>query len=146
MADGERFVKKRDMRNTVVDKIKMSDDHSLIAFTVDIGNNERLTGGIKSMKTGKLLRDVKLEGISQIEFAKGNNLIIYVEMDEHNRPYKVKSRDLSSGDEKELFVDNDATHYVDIALSKDKEYIFIYSATKEEGEVWIIKNDGSLNP
>jgi hypothetical protein len=37
------------MRNSIVDKIKMNDDHSLIAFTIDIGNTEVLTGGIKDM-------------------------------------------------------------------------------------------------
>ena len=45
----------------------MSDDHNLCAFTVDIGNTERLTGGIKDCVTGKLL-PIKLESIGQIEF------------------------------------------------------------------------------
>ena len=27
----------------------MSDDHSLVAFTVDIGNTEVLTGGVRDM-------------------------------------------------------------------------------------------------
>jgi hypothetical protein len=40
------------IRKTIVDKVKMNDDHSLIAFTLDIGNTERLTGGIKDMKSG----------------------------------------------------------------------------------------------
>ena len=75
------------MRNTVVDKMKMNNDHTLIAFTVDIGNNEILTGGVKSMKTGKLIRDIKLEGISQLEFGKDSDTLYYVEMDSLNRPY-----------------------------------------------------------
>lgn len=54
----------RALRKTILDKIKMNDDHSMIAFTVDIGNTERLTGGIKDMKTGEVLQHIKLEGIS----------------------------------------------------------------------------------
>ena len=46
------FVHQRYATTTVIDKIKMNHDHSLIAFTVDIGNTERLTGGVKDMKTG----------------------------------------------------------------------------------------------
>ena len=42
----------------------MNDDHSLIAFTLDIGNTERLTGGIKDMKTGQIMPNIKLENIS----------------------------------------------------------------------------------
>lgn len=62
----------------------------MIAFTVDIGNTERLTGGIKDMKTGEVLQHIKLEGISQMEFGAGNDTIFYVETDIMNRPYKVK--------------------------------------------------------
>lgn len=62
------WIPKRSLRKTVVDKIKMNGDHQMIAFTVDIGNNERCTGGIKNMKTGKVIPNIKLEGISQIEF------------------------------------------------------------------------------
>ena len=55
------------LKTTVVDKIKMNQDHSLIAFTVDIGNNERCTGGLKDMKTGKIIPNWRVEDVSQIE-------------------------------------------------------------------------------
>ncbi len=50
------------LRKTIVSKLKMSDDHNLVGFTIDIGNTEQLTGGIKDMTTGKIL-PVKLESI-----------------------------------------------------------------------------------
>lgn len=56
------FVPSRLLRKTIVSKLKMSDDHNLVGFTVDIGNTEQLTGGIKDMTTGKIL-PVKLEHI-----------------------------------------------------------------------------------
>ena len=43
------FVSKKLLRKTIVDKVKMNDDHSMIAFTLDIGNTEKITGGIKDM-------------------------------------------------------------------------------------------------
>lgn len=91
------------------------------------------------MKTGKINMDVKLKDISAIEFAKHNS-ILYIELDDHNRPYCVKKKDLQSLSEQTLFVDDDPTHYVDINLSKDKQFIFINSATKEDAEVWVIDN------
>ena len=45
------FISPKMLRKTIVDKVKMSDDHSLIAFTLDIGNTEKLAGGIKDMQT-----------------------------------------------------------------------------------------------
>lgn len=69
------------IRKTIVDKVKMNDDHSLIAFTLDIGNTEKLTGGIKDMKSGEVLKNIKLENISQMEFGRGRDTIYYVETD-----------------------------------------------------------------
>jgi len=42
----------------------MNDDHSLVAFTLDIGNTEKITGGIKDMLKNEVLPNIKLEGIS----------------------------------------------------------------------------------
>ena len=43
------FVPRRHLRTSAIDKMKMNDDHSFIAFTVDINNNEKLTAGVKDM-------------------------------------------------------------------------------------------------
>ncbi len=69
------------IRKTLVDKVKMNDDHSMIAFTLDVGNTERLTGGIKDMKNNEVLKNIRLENISQIEFGRGRETIYYVETD-----------------------------------------------------------------
>ena len=87
------------IRKTIVDKVKMNDDHSMIAFTLDIGNTERLTGGIKDMQKNEVLKNIKLEGISQIEFGRGRESIYYVETDSMNRPYKVKRMNLQTMEE-----------------------------------------------
>lgn len=38
-----------------------------IAFTIDIGNTEKLTAGFKDMRTGKILT-TKIDSVGQIEF------------------------------------------------------------------------------
>ena len=54
------FVPRKHVRTTVIDKIKMNEDHSLIAYTVDIGNTERCTGGVKDMNSGLILPHIRL--------------------------------------------------------------------------------------
>lgn len=49
------FIPKQLLRRTLIDGFKISDDHSLIAFKLDIGNTERITAGFKDMNTGKVL-------------------------------------------------------------------------------------------
>ena len=55
MAKDITFIPPKLLQSTFVDKIKMNNNHGLIAFTVNIGNQEKLTGGIKSMKLGSIL-------------------------------------------------------------------------------------------
>lgn len=125
----------------MVDKIKTNNDHSFVAFTVDIGNTERLTAGVKDMKTGKVLLNIKLPNVNSLEFSADGKHLYFVECDTvHNRPYIVKRINLSSSEVEALFIDDDPTHYVDLTLSKDKQFLFINSGTKEDSEVWVIDN------
>jgi len=43
----------------MVSKIKMSDDQNLLAFTVEVGSDERLQGGVKDLKTGKFFQNIR---------------------------------------------------------------------------------------
>ena len=124
----------------------MNDDHSMIAFVLDIGDMERLTGGIKDMQTNQVLRGVKLENISQMEFARGRDVIFVVETDEMNRPFKVKKLNIHTQQESTVFVDHDPTHYIDISVTKDRKYLVINSNTKEDSEVWVLDREENVPP
>jgi len=56
-------VKKHLLRHSAIEKIKCSDNHRFVAFTVNIGNDEVLSGGIKDIETQTVM-DLKLEQIS----------------------------------------------------------------------------------
>lgn len=140
------------MRQTAIDKIRYNEDHSLVAFTIDIGNNEVLTAGIKDMVKNEVL-NFRLENVSQVEFfgkdkVDSNEALIsddniyYVSVDQYNRPYKVNKMSLATKEVSTVFLDDDPTHYLDIKLSKDGKHLVIVSGTKEDSEVWCIdKND-----
>lgn len=68
----------------------------------------------------------------------GDDMVYYVEMNEHNRPFKVKRKSSGSGEEQSVFIDDDPTHYIDINVSKDGKFLFINSGTKEDSEIWVI--------
>lgn len=138
------IVPHRFAKTTLVDKIKMNRDHNLVGFTIDIGNNEKLTGGVKDMKTGRVLRNVILPNISQLDFANDGQHLFFVQTDDQNRPNSVKRINLESGKQEVLFMDDDPTHYVDINMSKDKQFLFINSGTKEDSEVWVVDNRKDL--
>jgi oligopeptidase B len=130
------FIPPRLLRKTLIDGFKISDDHSLIAFKLDIGNTEKITTGFKDMNTGQVLK-TKLTNVGDIIFGCGRT-VFYTECDtESNRPYKVVRLDVKTGQSSTVFMDDNPTHYVDIGLTKDKKYIVINSNTKEDSEVWV---------
>jgi len=49
------FIPFRCLRTTSVDKIKLSDTHKMLAFTVDMENNEIMTGGVKDLEKNEYL-------------------------------------------------------------------------------------------
>jgi protease II len=137
------FIPPKLLRQTVIEGFKISDDHSLIAFKVDIGNMERVTAGFKDMTTGKVLK-TKLTNVGDIIFGCGRT-VFYTECDaDSNRPYKVVRYDVRTGESQTIFMDDNPTHYVDIGITKDKKYIVINSNTKEDSEVWVTERTESL--
>ena len=49
------FIPKQLLRKTLVQKFKISDDQTTVAFILDVGNTEKLVGGFKNIQTGKIL-------------------------------------------------------------------------------------------
>ena len=92
------------------------------------------------------MRGIKLENVSQIEFAKGRDVIFVVETDEMNRPFKVKKVNIQTHQESTVFMDHDPTHYIDISVTKDRKYLVINSSTKEDSEVWVLDRGEDVPP
>ena len=57
------------------DKIKMSDDHTKLAFTVDMENNEKLSTGIIDIQSGKVVDWI--ENACQAEFDSSGNTWVF---------------------------------------------------------------------
>ena len=138
------FIPFRSLRTTSVDKIKMSDNHNLLAFTVDIENNEVMTGGVKDLDKNEYLPYFVFTNVHSMEFGAGDNprYLYYTESTkEENRPYRVIRVDLKTATKTTIFQDDDATHYVDLGVTKDKKYLIISSNTKEDSEIYVLKRD-----
>jgi protease II len=74
------FIPNQLQRSTLVNKFKISDNQTLVAFILDIGNTEKLTGGFKNMSTGRILPQ-RLDNIGDIVFGE-NHVVFYTETDQ----------------------------------------------------------------
>lgn len=133
------FVREK-KHNTVIQKLKVSDDQTKIAFILDVGNTERQTLGIRNMEKN-YYSPLKIDNVCQAEFASSSNIMFYTSTDQANRPSSVKMMDLESGKTTTIFTDDDPTHYIDLGVTKDKKFLIIASNTKEDSEIWILPRD-----
>lgn len=135
------FIPYRSLKTTSVDKIKMSDSHKMLAFTVDIENNEIMTGGVKDMDKNEYLPYFVFHNVHTMEFGAGDDprFLYYTESTrEDNRPWRVMRIDLKTASKKVIYEDTNPTHYVDLGVTKDKKFLIISSNTKEDSEILVL--------
>jgi len=138
------FIPQDSLRTTSVDKIKLSDDHNLMAFTVDIQNNEIMTGGVKDMIKNEYLPYFVFHNVHTMEFGAGQTprYLYYTEATTpENRPYRVMRIDLKTSVKTVVYEDKNPTHYVDLGVTKDKKFFVISSNTKEDSEILVLRRD-----
>ena len=77
------FIPFGSLRTTSVDKIKMSDNHNMLAFTVDMDNSEIMTGGLKDLVTNQHLPHFVFQNVHAMEFGAGDDprYLYYTEAD-----------------------------------------------------------------
>ena len=131
----------KDPTKAILERFTPSSD--LVSFIIDISNSEETVGGLKNITTQTIL-PIKISNCTAIEFSPDNKSIIYVTKDSlHNSPSYVYQQYIGSKDSPTLiYSDEDPAHYVDIAVSKSKEYIIVSSNTKEDSEVGVVKMGG----
>jgi oligopeptidase B len=69
--------------------MSLSHDHRLVAFGVDLKNNENLHFGLRDIKNKAFLSDYAVENCSNIKFNIDNQSFFYVKVNEKRRPFKV---------------------------------------------------------
>ena len=100
------FVPFQSLRTASVDKLKMSDNHGLLAFTVDIEHNEIMTGGIKDLTKNEHLPHFVFHNVHSMEFGSGEDprFLYYTEgAKEDNRPWRVMKVDLKTSKKTIIF-------------------------------------------
>ncbi|XP_042377444.1 protease 2-like [Zingiber officinale] len=126
---------------------RISPDHKLLAYTLDISGNESFSLQVKDLESGHVIPSSKVEGVVSLAWAGDSRCLLYTVCDETQRPYRVFSMQLGSDlVDKVLFTENDRSCCVDITSTKDGNFITINSNSRTSSEVYVINtkqvNDG----
>lgn len=122
---------------------KVSPDHELLAYAVDITGGERYTLRVKNLETGKLLPDIIDSVGTSFQWANDNKTFFYTIRDEAWRPYKVYRHLLGDEVENDVLVyhEPDDAFFLSVGKSKSKKYLFIDLGSMTTTEVHYLDAD-----
>ncbi|EFJ25527.1 hypothetical protein SELMODRAFT_98843 [Selaginella moellendorffii] len=115
---------------------KLSRDHKLLAYTIDLGGNEIFTLFIKDLETDSLLLEHKTDGVVSVEWSDTGDYLYYTCSDAAHRPHRVLLRNLRSKDDDiAIYHDDNPKNFVDVTRTKNWQYVLINVNSKTSSEV-----------
>ncbi len=116
--------------------LELSPDHRLLAYSLDLEGSEHFTIHVREIDSGRDLPDLIKGSYDSAAWASDNQTLFYTVLDEAHRPYKVFRHQLgtSATEDVEVFHEPDDRFFVNVALSKSEQFIFIglYSQVTSE--------------
>ena len=117
----------------------VSDDGTLLAYTIDTTGGRQYTLFIKDLRTGELLPD-KIERVASVEWAADNKTLIYVTFDKVTRRSDRVFRHVLGGSTDELlFHEPDVLYDLKLSRTRDRTLILVESSSKTTNEVRFIR-------
>lgn len=119
--------------------LKVSPDHSLLAYSIDTLGSERFTLFIKDLETDRLYS----EQISNIGYSVAwadSNTIFYTIVDHAKRPYMLYRHTLNSDQANDVLIyhESDDLFWLDVSRSKSGKYLFMDIGSHTTTEVYYL--------
>ena len=126
----------------------VSDDHRLLAFSLDTDGSEHYLLRFLEIDTGRLLPDEIPDTQDSFAWAADNQTCFYTRLDEHDRPDRVLRHLLGTPHESDVTVyqETDSRFFVGCGRSKSREWILIQTGGKITTEVHVIRTSDPLAP
>jgi len=113
----------------------VSDDGNLLAYTTDTTGYRQYTLQVKDLRTGKLLSE-KVERVDAVMWAQNNRTVFYVTEDPVTKRSDKFFRHILGADKHDLvYEEKDELYDLSAERSRDKQFIFVTSASKTTSEV-----------
>ena len=120
---------------------KVSPDHKILAYSVDLEGSEKYSIFFKVLETGEILENETITNTSgSINWSSDSKHVWYSVLDDIHRPHKVFRHSLGLKTEDALvYHEKDPKFYAGMSLSMSKEYLFCYSVSSLTSEYSFLK-------
>ena len=113
---------------------EVSDDQTLLAYSLDYTGFRQYTLHVKDLRTGTVLPDTA-ERVTSIAWAADNKTLFYVTEDAvTKRSDKLWRHALGSDKYEEIYADKDELYDISVGKTRDRAYIIVHSEAKDTSE------------
>jgi oligopeptidase B len=120
-------------------QFEVSDDGSLLAYSMDFSGFRDYTLFVKDLRTGELLPD-RIPKVNNVEWASDNKTIFYVTEDAAKRPYRLHRHTLGQSQDPLVCDEKDELYRLRLSRSRDHAYLFATSVSSTTTEVRVLPN------
>ncbi len=120
--------------------IQVSDDHNLLAYSVDETGYRQYKLYFKDLRTGEVLKD-EVGFVVSFEWTSDNRTFFYTVEDEAKRAYRLYRRRLGDESGELVYEEPDALYSVYVSRSHDRQFIFLNIKSKTTSEVRFVKSE-----
>lgn len=130
----------RDRRYFALRMLRPSPDGRLLAYTTDDDGSERYALHLVDLEGGRLLADLVVNTSGAVVWAEDGRTLLYVELDPHLRPFRVKAHRLGSdaAGDGVLLEEPDPAFFVNIGKTLSRRFLTIVSGTHDTRETHLV--------
>lgn len=123
--------------------LKISPDHTKLAYAVDFSGNEKHEVRVKNLVSGEHLSDIIGDVDHSLEWANDSSTFFYTVSDDTRRPYRVMRHVLGSevSNDALIYEDLDERFFVGLSKSRSGKFISIELESKITSEVHVLNAD-----
>ncbi|VXB98997.1 S9 family peptidase [Aeromicrobium sp. 9AM] len=118
----------------------ISDDETLLAWSVDTQGDERYTIRVKDLRTGEVLPDEIPATSGGATWSAGGTHLFYTTVDDAWRPHRVWRHRLGSTDEDTLVLEEpDERYFIGVGRTQSERFLVIGLSSKVTSEVRVLE-------
>ncbi len=122
--------------------VKVSPDHNLLAYGVDVNGAEDYDIFFKNLETNKLTEDKIEKATTSMEWAKDNKTLFYIKRKiGTRRPFKIFKHKLGNDGAADTLVyhEKDEAFYLNLGKTKSNKYLYIHASSAVTSETRFIE-------
>ena len=122
---------------------RVSPDHTLLAYSLDLNGAEDYTIQIRNLESGEDLTDSIPETSYSLEWMADSRTFFYSVQDQAKRPHKIFRHTLGTdlAEDEEIFHEPDERFLVHLYKTSDDQYVILNTASKETREEYLLRSD-----